>query len=33
MEMPLEIARAFPKFDRVVGLTVEEIAKVKQNSS
>jgi len=31
--MPLEIARAFPKFDRVVGVTVEEIVKVRQNSS
>jgi len=31
--MPLEMARAFPKFDRVVGMTVEEIAKVRQNSS
>ena len=27
------MARAFPKFDRVVGITVEEIAKVRQNSS
>jgi len=33
MKVPLEIARAFPKFDKVVGVTVEEIAKVKQNSS
>jgi len=31
--MPLEMARAFPKFDRVIGVTVEEIAKVRQNSS
>jgi len=33
MKMPLKIARAFPKFNRVVGVTVEEIAKVRQNSS
>ena len=33
MKMPLEMAKAFPKFDRVVGITVEEIAKVRQNSS
>ena len=33
MKMPLEIARAFPRFDRVVGMIVEEIAKVRQNSS
>ena len=26
--MPLETARAFLKFDRVVGMAVEEIAKV-----
>jgi len=31
--MPLEIAWAFPKFDRVVGITVEKIVKVRQNSS
>ena len=33
MKIPLEMAKTFPKFDRVVGITVEEIAKVRQNSS
>ena len=33
MKMPLEMARAFPKFNRVIGMTVEEIAKVRQDSS
>ena len=33
MKMPLEIARVFPKFNRVVGITVGEIVKVRQNSS
>ena len=33
MKMPLKTAGAFPKFDRVVGVTVEEVAKVRQNSS
>jgi len=27
--MPLETAQAFPKFDRVIGITVEEIVKVR----
>jgi len=27
--MSLETARAFPKFDRVVGVTVEEIVKIR----
>jgi len=31
--MPLETAQAFPKFDRVVGMAVEEIAKDRQSSS
>jgi len=33
MKMPLEMAQAFPKFDRVVGTTVEEIVKIRQNSN
>jgi len=33
MKMPLETARAFPKFNRVVGVTIEEVAKIRQNSS
>ena len=33
MKMPLEIARVFPKFNRVIGITVGEIVKVRQNSS
>ena len=33
MKMLLEMARAFPKFNRVVDMTVEEIVKVRQNSS
>ena len=33
MKMLLEMARVFPKFNRVVDMTVEEIAKVRQNSS
>ena len=31
--MLLEMARVFPKFNRVVDMTVEEIAKIRQNSS
>ena len=33
MKMPFEMARAFPKFNNIVGMIVEEIAKVRQNSS
>ena len=29
MKMPLEMAGAFPKFNRVVGVTVEEVVKVR----